>query len=376
MFFNTRIGHLAKRTVKYGLRRVGVAYSQIEKPQRFGGVSHTSPPTSALDWLRTHEISSGGIRVHSGHANAYPGVSGYLVPTLLQFGDRDLALRLVRWLIAIQRADGSFTGHGDGESYIFDTGQVLRGLLAAAEMVPLAKESARRAADYLCAKMCDQGRGGFGDRYAGSIPEGVHLYVLPPLIEASVVLGNSLYREAANNCLKYYISHSHALRIGDLTHFLAYQLEALIDLSRSDLALPVLEALQNAQQRDGAVRGVGGKSWVCIPGLAQLAICWYKTGHGYRRIKPCRGWNDTRLKVAAYEAVTGAAPHISQKLNSLGRPNSIWMRTASGFCRSWRAMLRYFQRRSPLKTGGFKRYCRRFDQVIALSKWAVGKADF
>lgn len=279
MVFNTNVVHPAKRMAGYGYQWLRVFYPYIGKLHRFVGVRQASPPTSALNWIRTHEISSGGIRVHSGHANAYPEVTGYLVPTLLQFGDRELARRLVRWLIAIQRADGSFTDPDHGKSYIFDTGQVLRGLLSAIDIEPLAKESACRASDYLCAEMLDQGRRGFGDRYDGSISESMHLYVLPPLIEASVVLGNSLYREAADNCLEYYIAHGDALRIGDLTHFLAYQLEALIDLGRSDLALPVLEELKNVQQRGGAVRGVGGKSWVCTPGLAQLAICWYKAGY-------------------------------------------------------------------------------------------------
>jgi ubiquinone/menaquinone biosynthesis C-methylase UbiE len=32
------------------------------------------------------------------------------------------------------------------------------------------------------------------------------------------------------------------------------------------------------QRPDGAVRGRAGATWVCAPGLAQLAICWYKTG--------------------------------------------------------------------------------------------------
>src|SRR5262249_59965372 len=62
------------------------------------------------------------------------------------------------------------------------------------------------------------------------------------------------------------------------THFLAYELEALIDLGRPGHAVPVLERLRREQSEDGAVRGEGGASWVCSPGLAQLAICWYKLG--------------------------------------------------------------------------------------------------
>src|SRR5206468_355229 len=86
---------------------------------------NVSLPMRALQWIRTNEMSTGGIRVQSGHANAYPEVTGYLIPTLLQCGERELVLRLTRWLLAIQREDGSFPDPDAGRSYIFDTGQVL-----------------------------------------------------------------------------------------------------------------------------------------------------------------------------------------------------------------------------------------------------------
>jgi malonyl-CoA O-methyltransferase len=237
-----------------------------------------SPASRALEWIRAHELPTGGIRVHSRHACASPEATGYLIPTLLQYGERELTLRLVRWLLCIQRADGSYPGPDDGKSYVFDTGQVLRGLLAAIEIEPRAKDAAMRAADYLCREMHDQGRGGFGNRYGGIIPESVHLYVLPPLLQAAEVFQNPRYREMAENCMAYYLSHPDFLRVDDLTHFLAYQLEALIDLGRADLAIPVLDELEKQQKSDGSVRGVGGAKWVCAPGLAQLAICWYKIG--------------------------------------------------------------------------------------------------
>jgi len=223
-------------------------------------------------------MSTGGIRVHSRHAHAYPEVTGYLVPTLLQYGERERATRLARWMLCIQRADGSYPGPDDGLPYIFDTGQTLRGLLAAIAVEPRAWDAASRVADYLCREMRDQGRGGFGNRYAGTIPESVHLYVLPPLLQAANVFEHPQYRLAAENCLEYYISHHDALQVGDLTHFLAYQLEALIDMGHADLASPVLNELRKQQKEDGSVRGVDGVTWVCTPGLAQLAICWYKLG--------------------------------------------------------------------------------------------------
>ncbi len=135
-------------------------------------------PSRALDWVRRHELPTGGVAVHSESPDAYPEVTGYLIPTLLQYGERELADRLTRWLLCAQRADGSFTSP-DGVPHIFDTGQVLRGLLAAGDRVEGALDAARRAADFLCDETIREGEGGFGKRYRGDIPETVHLYAIP-----------------------------------------------------------------------------------------------------------------------------------------------------------------------------------------------------
>ncbi len=254
---------------------------QLRRLTRNSTANHFSPPTRALQWIRANEISTGGIRVQRGHPNSYPEVTGYLIPTLIKCGDYELATKLTEWLLCTQRADGSFPDPDAGLSYVFDTGQVLRGLLAAtqAKLVPDAGTAARRAADYLLAQLLDGGQKGFAPCYSGTnCPETVHLYVLPPLAEAALILDDARYLQAVQCCLEYYIAHPEFLRLDDLTHFLAYELEALIDLGRSDLAGPMLNQLQKVQTPKGDVRGVGGVDWVCSPGLAQLAICWYKLG--------------------------------------------------------------------------------------------------
>ena len=236
-------------------------------------------PARALAWVRANHLPTGGIRVQSGHRHAYPEVTGYLIPTLLAYGEEDLVAQLTEWLVCSQRRDGSFTDPDRGERFIFDTGQVLRGLLAMADRVAGAEQAARRAADYLIASMIDGGRGGFPVQYPEqSAPEPLQLYVLPPLLEAAERFAPAAHRESAVRCRDYYVAHDQFLQIGDLTHFLAYELEALFDLGLADLARPMLTRLAELQRPDGAVRGVADAAWVCVPGLAQLAICWYKVG--------------------------------------------------------------------------------------------------
>ena len=232
-----------------------------------------------MGWFRANELARGGIRVHSLHCNAYQEVSGYIVPTLLDWGEEALAKRIVNWLLSVQCPDGAFSDPDQNQPYVFDTAQVLRGLIAARQLVPGAESAASRAADYLCAQMVDEGRAGFGPRYNGILAESMHLYCLPPLVKLSDELGVPRYRECALRCLGFYSALPDCCALASLTHFLAYEMEALIDLGRADLALPVLAALQERQKRDGSVRAKEGVDWVCLTGLAQIAICWYKTGN-------------------------------------------------------------------------------------------------
>lgn len=251
----------------------------LRDKRRREGDDLSLPPAAvrALGWTRDNEARRGGIRVHSGRRDAYPEVTGYFIPTLLEYGETELAARCIRWLLRIQRPDGGYASAG-GVPHVFDTGQALRGLLAGASLSPPSREAARRAAEYLCAQIVDGGREGFGKRYMDRIPETIHLYVLPPLRQAAEIFHDDRYREAADRCLEFYLAHEEALRLDDLTHFLAYELEALLDLGRTQPALAVLEALRNRQAADGSIAGREGVTWVCAPGLAQLALCWYKLG--------------------------------------------------------------------------------------------------
>jgi malonyl-CoA O-methyltransferase len=168
--------------------------------------------------------------------------------------------------------------------HVFDTGQVLRGLLAASRVVPEAIDAGRRAADYLYHRMIGGGSGGFHvdsiwtQRYSKTIPLSAHLYVLPPLQHAAEFFRKPEYSSAVDNCVEFYLNAKGGLQMGTLTHFLAYELEGLIDLGHSEVAIPILNALREQQAENGSVRATSGVSWVCTPGLAQLGICWYKIG--------------------------------------------------------------------------------------------------
>ena len=119
---------------------------------------------AAEAWLcRAHDASadggvSYGYSLRGGWRPSYPETSGYIATTFFRLArQRDpaymqRALRILAWLCSIQNADGSFANpRYDPEGIVFDTGQVLFGLVRGYELTrdPDLLASARRAAGWL-----------------------------------------------------------------------------------------------------------------------------------------------------------------------------------------------------------------------------------
>lgn len=81
-----------------------------------------------IDFIKSLELPTGGIAAWQGQ-KAYPECSGYLIPTLLNYGETELAKRIGDWLLTIQHSDGSFDGL-DGIPRPFDTAACMEGLIA------------------------------------------------------------------------------------------------------------------------------------------------------------------------------------------------------------------------------------------------------
>ncbi len=115
-------------------------------------------------WLcRAQDLStdggvSYGYSLRGGWRPSYPETSGYIATTFFRLArERDpsyleRAQRILRWLVSIQNADGSFCNPRYGrDGIVFDTGQVLFGLVrgyeVSGDLALLA--AARRAGDWL-----------------------------------------------------------------------------------------------------------------------------------------------------------------------------------------------------------------------------------
>ena len=129
-------------------------------------------------WL-IHSINRGSDRGsgtyyhHSGWTSAYPETTGYIIDTLLRYSTesnfpwaseaRAAAEEAGQWLLSIQHEDGGWPGgyvHQKRPSVVFNTGQILRGLLPLylATGDRAYAEAAKRTIDWIWDQLDDQGQ--------------------------------------------------------------------------------------------------------------------------------------------------------------------------------------------------------------------------
>ena len=259
--------------------------------ERPAGVSESAagatPIRRGLDWVRQNRAPGGGILVHHRSTTATQEVTGYLIPTLMNAGEKELALELAQWEASVQRPNGSLAAPDD-VPYTFDTAQVIRGFLAVVDVLPQVEPNLRRACDYVATKIGRDGAITSESLDMWKLPDGsvltdyCNLYCLPPLFEAGRRLGESRYLEAATRSLEYFKRKADLVTFkpepGTFTHMFGYMMEALVDCGETELAAKGLAQVQAIQLPDGSIPAYPGATWVCSTGMAQLAIAWFKLG--------------------------------------------------------------------------------------------------
>jgi len=238
----------------------------------------------AFSWIERHSACESGIAVSSINPRPYPEVAGYFIPTLISWGERDMASSFARWIVTRQNDDGSWSDPDGQSPYTFDTGQILKGLLAIIDVLPELEMPVRRGCDWLLTQIQESGRvvtpdtshwGLPGQRV---VPEAIHLYALEPLRKSGELFGNRIYSEAVERGIEFYVADPELTDFNTLSHFHAYIIEALIDLGRTELAVNGMKKLERYQKRNGVVPAYKNVRWICSTGLFQYALIWYKLG--------------------------------------------------------------------------------------------------
>jgi len=240
----------------------------------------------------------------------YPETTGYIIPTFINYAAltsddeyRRRAVRMADWELSIQEADGSFKGGPWGSglgSFVFDTGQILFGLIDAHTLTGDDKylRAAVRAGDWLVKV---QDAGGMWNRHTyHGIAHVYYTRVAWGLAELGVHSGNSAYLDAARRNADWVLSQqlpngwfdqagfTDAGHRAPFTHTIAYTVEGLLEtgdrLGRPeyvDAARRSAEALAVICER-GFFRGTYDRHWLsrdrysCLTGNAQIAAIFFR----------------------------------------------------------------------------------------------------
>lgn len=239
----------------------------------------------AVGWILNNSVISEGIINNSKLRKSYPEVTGYYIPTLIRWGYRELAISYAKWLCSIQKEDGSWYDTLDEDPYIFDSAQILKGLIAVRDIYPditQVDETIKRGCDWILSCMTEEGQLKTPSEVAwGNIAnELIHTYCLAPLKQAAVLYNEPRYQESANRSLNYYKQYfyNEIVNFSMLSHFYAYVVEAMLDMGEIEIAREAMKNMENFQKESGAVPAYKDVDWICSTGLFQLSLIWFRLG--------------------------------------------------------------------------------------------------
>lgn len=266
---------------------------------------------AALGWIARSQdqVGSGGVGDFrfQGWTPGYPEVTGYIIPTMFDWAERlgrdelrERALRMAEWELGIQQPGGGFESWYEGEGrppVVFNTGQVIRGLVRAAAETGDERflAGALRAGEWIIE----------GQEPDGSFSKGNYLgmtrvydvYSTASLAQLAVASGDDRFGRAAIANAEFAISKQTPEGWFDLcdnvpagnatpsTHTLGYTADGLIEIGAT-LGEPDLltageltaRALLAAVEPGGRLPGRFDRDWnpaagyVVLTGSAQLGI--------------------------------------------------------------------------------------------------------
>jgi hypothetical protein len=278
---------------------------------------HVEHLRAAIDWLclaqdvRNDKPDSGGVSAgwsfEDGWLPSYPETSGYIVETFIAAAralDRpdliDRAQRIIDWELSIQCTDGAFPGHfGEpgSEPVVFNTGQIMHGMLAAYLQLgrPECLGAAVQAGHWL-ARIQDRD-GSWRAFEHNAVPHTYNTRATWALLATALIAGEPVLKTAAIRNLEWALAQqresgwfaNNAFVAGKepFTHTIAYAIRGFLEsgvlLASSryvDAALKAARAVADAQRADGWLAGTYDVGWAprasycCLTGVAQMSVNW------------------------------------------------------------------------------------------------------
>ena len=271
---------------------------------------------ATVDWLgRSIARGRGGSAAYwapgPGWSRPYPETTGYLIPTLLELDRRlpgrglaETAVRLGDWLLGIQLPMGAwqaglYPARAPARASVFNTGQVLKGLVALARTTdePRWLTAAQRGATWL-AEGVDESGSWSGADYRSTGTPSYYTEVTWPMLEVARLTDDARIRAAAERVLRRIVERRRAdgsfagwsFADGEpaFTHTIAYTLRGLLESALAvdrwdEYAVPALDALERLRRRAeiarGRLAGAFDDRWApvgrftCLTGNVQTALC-------------------------------------------------------------------------------------------------------
>lgn len=256
---------------------------------------------------------TGGVGSYQmlGWTTGYMEVTGYIIPTMWDCnriaGDPDLARRatwMADWELLLQHPDGGWEGGSQGQGeppIVFNTGQVLRGLMRTHEELGDEKylKSAIRAADWIVSTQDPDGS--WTTANFRQMKRVYDSYVSAPLARLAQTAERERYAEAASRNCEFVLSQQHDNGWFDLcdnsphfndapsTHTICYTIDGLLETGELlgnprlvEAAVTSADALMRCVSDSGYLPGRFDASWqprvnwACLTGSAQLGIVLMK----------------------------------------------------------------------------------------------------
>lgn len=262
---------------------------------------------AGIAWLiRAQEKGGGGFArkfcLHTGWDKPYIETTGYIIPTILSAGKFLGDLRCIEaartasdWLVGVQAESGAFRDIDTGDEQVFDTGQVLAGLLAAFREWKDEKflSSAVRAGTWLVDMQEDDGS--WQRCSYNGIKHTYYVKVAAALLQLYELTREERFRSSALKNIRWTIGCQEAngyfrhmqFRVGEhpYLHTIVYVLEGLLDSydvlkerNIFDAAIRTLNSLKEINRnRDMLLCSQYRDDWGpasrerCVTGLAQWA---------------------------------------------------------------------------------------------------------
>jgi hypothetical protein len=278
---------------------------------------------AAADWiLRSHEAC--GKTGSSGYYSPvswlkgerkwfapYPETTGYIIPTLVNYSQMTgeamyakAAIDMAEWILTLQSDDGSlpsgyFHGYAN-QSSVFNTGQVIKGLLAAYQYSGDKRflQGVVNASSWL---VHVQDRDGAWRQYAyqAGFSPSYYTEVCWPLLTVWKLTGEDRFKTCSVKALSYIrnkqkdngviVDWGFKRGAKAFTHTIGYAIRGMLESALIlggegeqfwDCGYKAAEALQALQESKGRLAGQYDETWKpsywfsCPTGEAQLAICW------------------------------------------------------------------------------------------------------